>query len=42
MTLGMVIGMTVVGLQLALSSGVSGNIWNSARAEIFLGRAKNT
>ena len=41
MTLGMVIGMMVVGLQLAYSSGFSGNIWNSARAEIFLGRAKN-
>jgi len=32
MTLGMVVGMIVVGLQLALSSGVSGNIWNSARS----------
>ena len=41
MTLGMVMGMSVAGLQLASSSGLSGDLWNSTRAEIFLGRAKN-
>jgi Na+/H+-translocating membrane pyrophosphatase len=41
MTLGMVIGMAVAGLQLAFSSGLSGTVWNSARSEIFLGRAKD-
>lgn len=37
----MVIGMSAAGLQLAFSSGLSGTVWNSARAEIFLGRAKS-
>ncbi len=40
MTLGMVIGMSIAGLQLSFSSGLSGTAWSSTRSEIFLGRGK--
>lgn len=39
MTLGVITGMLVAGLQLAFSSGLSGSLWSAARAELFLGKA---
>jgi hypothetical protein len=40
MALGMIVGMLLAGLQLAFSSGLTGNLWNAARTEVFLGRVE--
>lgn len=42
MTLGVITGMLVAGLQLAFSSGLSGSLWSAARAELFLGKAMSS
>ncbi len=34
-------GILLCGIQLSLSSGMSGSIMNAARTEIFLGKAKD-
>lgn len=39
--LGTMVGALIAGIQLSISSGSSGFIWNSARTEVFLGRARD-